>query len=140
MLIYFPYCSLKIWRYDKDLVDNYLVKAHCKANLKTVNKIVFFAEANLKFVSINEKYPRTKHIIWSIICCMIISYMCFRCRRWAVPTGALSGPSASWIVCCSHILCGCSCRSTKTPPSISCSESLLGCVQANYFNHMTFSI
>lgn len=48
-------------------MDNDLVKADCKAHLTTVNKILFFAEANLKFASINEKYPHTKHIIGSII-------------------------------------------------------------------------
>lgn len=73
-------------------------------------------------------------------CCVIILCMCFRCRRWAVPSEALSGPSASWIVCCSLILCGCSCHSTKTQPSTSCSESLLGYGQVDYFNHMALSV
>lgn len=59
------------------------------------------------------------------------STLCFRCRRWAVPKAALSGPSASWIVCCLHILCGCSCHSTKTLLSTSCSESLSGWVQTH---------
>lgn len=62
--------------------------------------------------------------------------MFFRCRGWAAPGGSLSGPSVSWIVCCSHIPCGCSCHWTKTPPSTSCSESLLGCVQVSLFKHI----